>query len=95
MMDKLLKGQIKKTIACLYKCIYINICNINDKGTISINFSFLILCLDSIIPIRVPRLPPKIVIVNKWNSLILYFFFIARSLSMNIKTKASIFIQIK
>ena len=72
-----------------------NISIIKKSGTNIINLSFLILCLKMIIPSRVPRLPPKAVIVSNENSLILRFFLIACILSIPIRVREIIFITIR
>lgn len=75
--------------------LYIAIKIIKDKGTIIRNFSFLILCLQIIIPRSVPRLPPKILNVSNVNSLIRCLFKIAKTLSNAIIVKEMMFKIIK
>ena len=56
---------------------------IKNNGINIINFIFLVLCLNVIIPVKPPRLPPIRLINSNVNSGILYNFFIVFYLNID------------
>lgn len=71
--------------------------NVNNRFNEIIikNFIFLILCLNIIIAVIIPILPPMKLVISKDNSLILFFLYMASILSADIKLKEIMFIIIK